>query len=126
MTQRTFTDPDGVRWMVWEVHPSLVDSARLQERRRAPDRRRTIAPDPVVERRRGGDRRMATPRIRGGVFLPGFESGWLVFSRLDERSPAHVRRLAPIPPGWTAVSERDLAELCRRAVPTGETSRVAR
>jgi hypothetical protein len=126
MTQRTFTDPDGVRWMVWEVHPSLVERARLWERRRAPDRRRIVAPDPVVERRRGGDRRATTSRIRGGVFLPGFESGWLVFSRLDDRSPHHVRRLAPIPPGWTTVSERDLVELCRRAMPPVETSRVGR
>jgi hypothetical protein len=102
MGDRTFTDSAGVVWHVWEVHPGIV------ERRSGGDRRRTAAPDPVIERRGHLERRVrARPR---GVLRPEFERGWLCFDAGMFR-----RRLAPVPTGWEDCSDAELEALCGRA-----------
>ena len=142
---RVFRDEAGTEWMVWAVRPSRDLDARLAARRdrhlppdatgagRAPDhvveRRRVIerrldpAPDPVIERRRGAERRQAAvPRDPGGEDRRArrgvgsmplvLATGWLAFQAGTVR-----RRLAPIPEGWSARSDAELARLCRQAAP---------
>lgn len=94
MAHREFIDDDGVQWQAWEVIPSSA------ERRSA------------GERRFGGrdqrDRRMRQqPRVK---MEPGLAQGWLVFE-----SPTEKRRLHPIPAGWSALSDAQLAALARTA-----------
>ena len=111
MTVRSFVDPAGVSWLVYDVHPR---AAGRDERRSGYDRRLEPAPDPIVERRTGtADRR----RRQGveeifGLTHPGFEGGWLCFQAEGEK-----RRLAPIPPQWTEASDAALAALLARARP---------
>lgn len=96
---RCFTDAAGVTWHVWEVDP------REAERRRA---MRRVANDA----RKGGpaarDRRCRESRV---ATRPGYENGWLAYGSVEG-----TKRLAPIPPGWTALPDSALDELRRRAV----------
>lgn len=103
MAQRIFRDDQGTEWTVIGVVPKASD------RRAGEDRRRTVAPDVVVERRRAPDRRL---RSRARALLTGgLEGGWLCFLAGDVR-----RRIAPIPSGWEGLSDRELAQLLARAV----------
>jgi hypothetical protein len=106
---RTFSDEHGTEWTVWEVRPGRGMLAHA-ERREGEDRRREHAPDPVVERRRGGDRRLRASRTRASVATR--VEGWLAFQAGTVR-----RRLVPIPDRWEDRTERELLALCRAAAP---------
>jgi hypothetical protein len=43
---------------------------------------------------------------------PGLAAGWLVFESQSEK-----RRLAPVPEGWEATADAELAGFCRQALP---------
>jgi len=95
MTLREFTTPEGERWRVWEVRPSILATDQVVNR----ERRVSAAPEPVVERR------TARPAVR-----PEFERGWLAFE-----SSSLNRRLTPIPTGWDTCSEAELRSYWERA-----------
>ena len=102
MAQRIFRDEQGTEWTVIGVVP------RASERRGREERRRSTAPDVVVERRRGSDRRL---RDRARALLSGgLEGGWLCFLAGEIR-----RRITPIPPGWDTLPDRELLRLLARA-----------
>lgn len=95
MAQREFRDDRGVTWMVWEVHPKLAE------------RRRTRVPIPPDFKER---------RLNHHVRVPvddQYAQGWLVFRTAGER-----RRLTPIPPNWSDVSNDVLLQWCTEATPT--------
>lgn len=96
MGYRRFEDNDDISWEVWEVHPAVV------ERRLNADRRSVGRDTP--DRRGEVEIRFPIPRE--------LEGGWLAF-----QSPSEKRRLAPIPSHWMALSDDELAALCRRARP---------
>ena len=109
MAHRTFRDSYGLEWQVWDVIPRGVHISG-PDRRRMTDRRTrgaSVGRDP--ERRRLRSRRVAVS--------PEMERGWLTFQTGREK-----RRLAPIPSGWEAVPERQLEQLCQRALPVKPTS----
>lgn len=104
---RMIVEASGTTWTIWEVRPGM---ARLGEvDRRARDRRRDPAPDPIVERRMAADRRRAAEERVAGI-SGDLATGWLAIEVAGER-----RRLAPIPIGWTALPDAVLLALCRRA-----------
>jgi hypothetical protein len=49
-------------------------------------------------------------RTKRGHIAPELACGWLAFESATEK-----RRIAPIPEGWTALSDEELASLCARA-----------
>lgn len=108
---RTFTDDDGTAWEVWEAHPRLADRRSCRERR--------------AQRRDGADRRSApTPSGLGAAGLQATNvisdgTGWLVF-----RSAREERRRTPIPAGWEAMSDEQLAGLHRLSRATGPVPRM--
>ena len=109
MAHRTFVDDGGTPWAVWEVRPQWTD------RRQGGDRRRTASSEhadpPVLEHRRGTDRRKGDGNgLRRVKLANGFSGGWLIFE-----SGADRRRLSPIPPDWETAPEGQLADLCSRA-----------
>jgi hypothetical protein len=117
MHVRMFLAPYGRRWRVWLVQPST----RIGERQ-ASDRRQTpveeVLDPPLFERRRAGDRRTTPSAPFRATPLPDrWRQGWLVFECEDgdERAGRDRRRLAPVPAGWRASSERELAKLWARA-----------
>lgn len=124
MAYRTFVDAHGVRWTVWTVYPTVTEL-------RPGDAPRTgttpLGVTPVAGSRAVGAGTLAEPA--GGsasasaaadgapsgartVVAPGLERGWLAFESETEK-----RRLAPIPEGWTELSDQALAALCARATP---------
>ncbi len=110
MAHRTFVDEGGVPWEVWEVRPQWTD------RRQGGDRRRVSADDqidpPVLELRRGPDRRQSTGTgMRRVKLANGFSGGWLIFE-----SGADRRRLSPIPADWATAPDDQLSDLCSRAL----------
>jgi hypothetical protein len=94
MSYRRFTDSSGRSWEAWEVHPSAV------ERRINKDRR--SAPRAETDRRRQQEFRLVIPHELSG--------GWLALQGTQEKI-----RVAPIPEGWMALSDDDLAALVARA-----------
>ncbi|HYD51776.1 MAG TPA: hypothetical protein VEA99_04075 [Gemmatimonadaceae bacterium] len=102
MAHREFTDEQGIRWEVWDVHPTHV------ERRR----------DGIVQLGSATERRhqRSGPRMQ---VRQEFANGWLAFQCRGER-----RRLAPVPPDWAELDERELASLCSRATPIGSPRRL--
>ena len=99
MTYRQFNDGDGRLWEVWEVRPAAI------ERRQAEDRRRHL--------------RDFSDRRRGGLeltVLGELAEGWLTFQSGAERF-----RLAPIPEGWTHLTDATLIALMDKARPVGRT-----
>jgi hypothetical protein len=52
-----------------------------------------------------------TVPVSGAVINPGFEKGWLTF----ESDAGSLRRLAPVPAGWEALSEERLVVLLHSA-----------
>jgi len=111
MPYRTFVDEIGVPWEVWDVRPQWADRRVSGERRKlsVDDER---ADPPVLEQRRGADRRQAGSDTHRRVKLAnGFSGGWLIFESGAER-----RRLSPIPSDWESAPTEKLSELCSRAV----------
>ncbi|HEX6251900.1 MAG TPA: hypothetical protein VFZ56_10740 [Gemmatimonadaceae bacterium] len=105
MSYRTFVDPSGVSWQVWEVRPTTVE-------RRAEDRRSRVLPFEGPERRSGAERRVRPERrVNLG---PELAKGWLAFHSAEEK-----RRLAPVPESWTRKPSAALAELCEAAQVVG-------
>jgi len=101
MSYRRFTDEQGRTWEAWEVHPSTVER-RLSSERRARARATT-------ERRQQHEFRLVIPSE--------LRDGWLAFQGSYEKL-----RLAPIPEGWMALSDDELAGLVVRA---GQRARQA-
>lgn len=108
---RRFVDNSGQQWTVWEVRPGRVLTGAAGERRQGSERRGEAAPDPIIERRRVGERRTRVRARIAGVAAP-FVDGWLTF-----QTGAQRRRLAPVPADWEAMPPSTLDELCRRANP---------
>jgi hypothetical protein len=115
MPQRIFTDPAGVRWVVWDVYPGESELASLRERRTSDDRRADLPRGPVLERRLT-DRRTRV-RASGHAFAPGYETGWLVFRDVANKV---VRRLAPTPDDWETCDDATLEAYRQLASPSRE------
>lgn len=99
MAVRTFRDPSGVEWQVWEVHPTLAERRLTAERR-------------VAGRSSSSDRRVrVAPRA---ITRADLVHGWLAFRSAHER-----RRRAPIPPDWESMSDEELSEILRVAERAG-------
>lgn len=106
MPLRSFRDPDGTPWEVWQVTPEGCtpwSAQRIRERR---------SPEPVFlytgpERRSAERRRNAPVPARIASELA---DGWLVFE-----SGGAKKRLAPPPPGWDTCPEETLLEYLQRA-----------
>ena len=110
MAHRTFVDDVGIPWQVWEVRPQWADRRTGIDRRQRSLDDETVDP-PVLEHRRGVDRRKAENNGPRRVKLAnGFSSGWLIFESGAER-----RRLSPIPADWENAPPEQLSELCSRA-----------
>ena len=131
MSVREFEAPDGRRWRVWSVRPNyLIGERRARDRRATPVE--SLIDPPVLERRRGVERRQAAARNRRalpGELLPrDWQDGWLVFAdvsgerpRADAEADRHgreTRRLAPIPACWDQCDGDDLIAHWRAASPT--------
>lgn len=91
-------DSEGRAWEAWEVHPLAV------ERRMNAPRSEANAAD---ERRAAGEFRLVIPR--------SLRDGWLAF-----QGSSHTVRLAPIPSGWTHLSDEELSALVAQAAPKPE------
>lgn len=105
MTYREFQDEQGRLWEVWEVRPAVIERRQADDRRRYP--------------REFGDRRAAELQFK---LLGGMRDGWLTFQCGEER-----RRLAPIPEGWTLLTDETLLALALKAATVaraGLSSRV--
>lgn len=93
MPMREFTDAGGRMWLVWDVHPTLVE-------RRGQD----AGPPPgSPERRRAGRTRTSLAQ--------GMARGWLAFAASD----GERRRFAPIPQTpvhWSEASHEELQAWC--------------
>lgn len=106
MSYRTFVDPSGVSWQVWEVRPTTVE-------RRLEDRRRMNRPFEGQDRRTNQERRVRPERrVNLG---PELAKGWLAFHSATEK-----RRLAPVPESWTRKPSAALAQLCKAAQVVGQ------
>ena len=150
MSVREFRSSDGRRWRVWAVLPQGFGAAPARRgapasnaqaaERRAADRRivpvEALADPPVLQRRRGADRRATDAGGRRASLSrrPGraaaarpparWRHGWLVFERVDTAlvlpgagaRPRETRRLAPMPDGWDACTDAELGEHLRAAV----------
>jgi hypothetical protein len=58
------------------------------------------------------DRSASAERGRDHLLPAEYREGWLVFESATEK-----RRLAPVPPGWSDLSDEALAGLCASATP---------
>jgi len=105
VTHRTFKDPQGRIWDVWQVHPSAAE--RRFSQRRVFDGDRTDC----SERRSGEDRRLSERDTRAPVAAE-FAYGWLCFETLGEK-----RRLAPVPEGWDRADDETIEQWCAMAKP---------
>lgn len=101
MAHREFVDENGVAWQAWEVIPSMAERRTSGERR--------FGARAAVERR---TRQM--PRVR---MEDGLAAGWLVFECASEK-----RRLHPIPPRWSELSDPGLVSLAHSADPAARTT----
>lgn len=100
MAHRTFKDPNGRQWEVWDVHPTMTE-------RRHPRQDQDV----VIERRKESALRPS---------LPGdLRQGWLAFESKTER-----RRLVPTPYAWDQLTEAELVELLEHAVSVGKSKRL--
>ena len=94
MAHREVVDAGGMRWEVWEVHPTLA------ERRMEKDRRSEVRSTP--DRRTQSQKRTA--------LAVELRRGWLAFRSKSER-----RRCKPIPGSWAWMNDTELLELLSRA-----------
>jgi len=119
MAHRAFTDANGVHWQVWPVVPQWADRRTGKTRRFRPTDDPDVDP-PVLEQRRGQERRRGLPDAIPRVKLTGgLEGGWLAFESSRER-----RRLAPIPQGWESATDAELDRMCRQSVPAAQPRRL--
>jgi hypothetical protein len=122
MIVRHFRTSDQASWRVWAVRPAgILTERRLHGERRMTPSDQAVDP-PLLERRRGDDRRRprSSLRARGSHVLPQqWQDGWLVFESEtpDIGGPAsQVRRLAPIPAEWETATDETLAGYLDRAL----------
>lgn len=116
---REITGSDGRRWRVTAVRPQDV----LGERRRGTDRRATpveaLDDPPVLQRRRGAERRVYVEHRHAmpGLLLPeDWRDGWLLFEAVGAPGdPPDLRRRAPIPANWTSLPDEALGRELARA-----------
>ena len=94
MAHREIVDAGGMRWEVWEVHPTLA------ERRAESDRRTVVRNSP--ERRRELQKRTSLG--------PDLRQGWLAFQSRTER-----RRCTPIPGRWAEMDDVQLLDVLSHA-----------
>jgi hypothetical protein len=93
MAHRTFRDDNGRAWDAWEVIPTAVERRMLIHASAGPAR---------SDRRRRKEARVVVPH--------DLQKGWLAFQSGVER-----KRLAPIPPGWSEMSDAELNHLLKHA-----------
>ena len=119
MAHRAFTDANGVHWQVWPVIPQWADRRTGRARRFRPTDDPDVDP-PVLEQRRGTDRRRGLPdKIPRVKLTGGLEGGWLAFE-----SPGERRRLSPIPAGWETAPDSELERMCRNSMPAAAPRRL--
>ena len=101
MAHRTFTDPAGFAWDVWEVHATMGERRRVRQ-----------AQAPAT-----GERRK---KAVTGAAMGAIPSAWLVFesTRLREK-----RRLRLIPEDWEHATDAELDAMRQRATPAASASR---
>lgn len=99
MALREFTDSSGTAWTAWDVPPHRTYTSA----RAGVERRKTVTPGWMPERRSTRDRRMRLTH-------PELVGGWICFAARDEK-----RRLCPPPPDWDACSDDELEALCAQA-----------
>ena len=93
MAHRTFRDPLGRLWQVWDVRPATPERRSLS---------RPALPPTGVERRVQTQYRL--------LLGPELSNGWLAFETNGDR-----RRLAPIPAEWEQLPPAELGHLCAEA-----------
>ena len=99
---RQFADERGMTWTAREVQPCLAERRRRERRWRV---------EPFVGRERRGLARRQLTEAR--VPIPAdYRHGWITFELEGEK-----RRLAPPPPHWDRLPERELRKLLRLANP---------
>jgi hypothetical protein len=99
---RTFLDDLARLWNAWEVIPAWGERRTTERRGHAENAGGRVVDRRMHERRRVRGLRIALP--------PRLAHGWIAFECNDER-----RRVAPIPDGWTELSEAGLRDLWRAA-----------
>ena len=104
MGHRVIVDTTGLKWEVWEVHPTLAERRALEERRAAgrstADRRKNVQQRPMVAEE--------------------LQHGWLAFKSRSER-----RRRAPIPDNWETMSDAHLLAVLAHAQRTPPSGRLS-
>ena len=108
MGYRNFTDSEGHEWQAWDVVPQLAE-------RRKTERRVSVAPSVVIERRGLVERRLLSGKRP--VLLQGLNGGWLCFEASHEK-----RRLTPVPQDWMRCAISQLEKYCRMATPANRVS----
>src|SRR2546423_14606919 len=93
MAHRTFRDERGREWDAWEVVPTAVERRMLLHASGAQVR---------TDRRRVHEARVVVPRE--------LQKGWIAF-----QSGAERKRLAPIPSGWSDMTDAELMQLLKQA-----------
>jgi hypothetical protein len=99
---RTFLDDLARLWNAWEVIPAWGERRTGDRRERMEGAGSRVVDRRLRERRRARGLRIALP--------PRLAHGWIAFECNDER-----RRIAPIPEGWSELSEPALRDLWRGA-----------
>ncbi len=113
MALRTFRDPAGTEWQVWDVAPyeqKAPERRRTERRGSSPQQAYTGPERRALPDRRAAPERRTRPRM---VPTPGLEEGWLCFEAGSDK-----RRLAPVPAGWDGFPEEKLNLLYKMAKPT--------
>jgi hypothetical protein len=103
MIYRIYIAADGTAWKVWEVTTAFA------ERRRTERRAVGLGTAPSARERRAAERRKVR-EVRAPT-RPGFENGWLTFESTSE-----TRRIGPVPPRWSTLSDAELEALRKRAL----------
>ena len=108
MGYRVFTDSQGTEWRAWDVVPQLAELRKAE-------RRVSVAPTVVIERRGPIERRLLDGKRP--VLLRGLDGGWLCFE-----APHEKRRLTPVPQDWMRCAVGQLESYCRMAKPASRVS----
>lgn len=107
MSFRNFVDPQGNKWEVWFVRPTVKERRRKERRS---ENIRAASAYANHDRRIHGERRLNAGRLRTHVAM-GYENGWLCF----ESENGEKRRLVWAPEGWEMLPTERLWVLCRVA-----------
>ena len=109
MALRTFADPSGRQWQVWDTRPQTeADERRFSQNARA---YANLHP-------RAGMADGAPEQVEVET-REQIEEGWLTFLADGEK-----RRLSPIPNTWAHASDPELRALCERATPVDQRVRA--